>query len=136
VAQGDQLDDRSRVVSSFKRTATWWHVLGFLYGTAHYLIGTVSIILATTVASKPPFLGKNPDTFSNIAYLSALCTALLTFFTAKDSADRYIRAFHALQDEIELFEIDLARNYSHLEAARQRGDAIVGSRTGNTRRRK
>jgi len=77
----------------FRRS--WW--------LCHYFIGIVGVLAAITVANKPQFLQNLPLLLNGIAWLSAVCVALLTFLEPKKRARAYTAAWRILHKAIGTF---------------------------------
>jgi hypothetical protein len=69
----------------------WWFL--------HYLVGCVGVVASITTANKPMFLQPFPALANGIAWLSALCVALLVFLEPKRRARAYAAAWRILHKE-------------------------------------
>ena len=73
----------------------WWFL--------HYLIGGIGVVASITTANRPFFLHSLPALANGIAWISALCVALLVFLEPKRRARAYAAAWRILHKEIGLF---------------------------------
>ena len=73
----------------------WWRL--------HYLIGFVGVVASITAANKPQFMEGYPEWLNGIAWLSALCVALLVFLDPKRRGVAYTAAWRILHKEIGQF---------------------------------
>ncbi len=87
-----------------ERIYTSWNFFRKLWWFYHYLIGVVGVVAAITVANKPQVLEEIPVLLNSIAWLSALCVALLTFLEPKKRARAYTAAWRLLHKEIGKFQ--------------------------------
>ena len=117
--------ERKKKVDNFRIEARKWKRYSICLSLVHFIFGIAAIFFSVTVASKPPILGSNPDLFSNLAYFSALATAILTFLSAKDSADRYMTAYRTLQEMIDRYDADTTYTFDHVATAMRTATSIA-----------
>jgi hypothetical protein len=99
----------------------------------HYIIGISAILLSTLVASKPLWLAEMQISF--FAWIVAALTGLLTFLTPDKKADKYIRAWSALNSEITRYNANEARTVEDVLDAYNSGENIIHDTSPNERRR-
>jgi hypothetical protein len=118
-------DERKKRINNFRITAEDWKRKSRVLGGVHIILGIAAIVLSAAVASKPPMLGTNPDIFSDLAYCSAVATAILTFLSAKDRAARYMAAYRTLQEMIDRYDADTTYIFDHVATAMRTATAIA-----------
>ena len=76
----------------------WWFV--------HYFLGVGGTISAISVASNPKILQTIPYSIDLLAWLSAICMALITFLMPSRRAKAYKMAWRTLLDAVNRYEHD------------------------------
>jgi hypothetical protein len=97
-------EERLKKINNFRRAADNWQLKSRVLSAVHITLGIAAILLSAAVASKPPMFGADSEIFSNLAYCSAVATAILTFLSAKDRAARYMAAYRTLQEMIDRYD--------------------------------
>lgn len=96
---------------------TWWFV--------HYTIGISGVIAAITVANNPAFLQPYPTLLNGIAWLSAICVALLTFLEPKKRARAYAAAWRILHEKIGSYRYGQGAEAAELFVAAKEAEEII-----------
>jgi hypothetical protein len=121
---------RENFARVFRKTAVHWRCVGFLMTAIHVFCGVSAIFLSITVASKPSwFADGNSALWSNLAYLSACFSGLLTFLSAKQSGIRHTHGYRVLARSIDRFMDDPNFKESQLEAALEREEKLIQTHT-------
>ena len=80
-----------------------WGRLYITWIYAHYIMGTLAIMLTALAASK--FLGHYNSYWQDLLlFISAIMTALLTFWRPGEKADRYRAAWVLLGNQIDRYD--------------------------------
>ncbi|QCP54715.1 hypothetical protein FAZ95_38305 [Trinickia violacea] len=109
-------------IDTFRDEEATWSTKAMFYSFIHISFGVAAIVLSSLVASKPPLLHGNDALYQNLSWAAALCTALLTFFSAAKRASQFRRAARVLDTEIARFDGDPSYTINHVVRAR---DAAV-----------
>jgi hypothetical protein len=112
----EAIGDQVKLKNSWRRCFRGWTVV-------HYVIGICAILLSTLVAAKPVWLDEIH--ISVFAWLVAALTGLLTFLTPDKKADRYVRAWSALNSEITRYNTDQGHTVEDVLEACRYGENIV-----------
>jgi hypothetical protein len=91
----------------------------------NFCLGVGAVVLSSLVASKPPFLHGDDNAYKNMAWGAALCTSLLTFFSATKRAEKYREAVRILETEIVRYDGDQSYTINHVVKARDAGAKII-----------
>jgi hypothetical protein len=110
-----------------------WRVCFRGWTVVHYAIGISAIVLSTLAAAKPMWLGDMP--LSIVSWIVAACTGLLTFLTPDKKADKYIRAWSALNSEITRYNSNQTRTVEDVLDACHNGESIIHEIPLNEKRR-
>jgi len=119
--------DQVQIKNSWRRSYHIWTAI-------HYGIGIAALLLSTLVASKPAWLDSNQISF--VAWLVAAFTGLLTFLTPDKNADKFIRAWSALNSEIILYNADEDRTIEDIMDAYRQGQDIIYEGAQRDRRKR
>jgi hypothetical protein len=118
---------RKSAIDYFRITAKHWRWIGLTLGSVNIILGITAIFLSTTVASKPPIFGTNPNIFADLAYCSAVVTGILTFLSAKEAAARYTAASRTLEEMIGRYDDDMTYTYNDVAKTMHAAEAIIGA---------
>jgi hypothetical protein len=118
-------DERKKKINNFRIASDKWRDRSRDLSRVHMIFGIAAIVFSVTVASKPPIFGTNTDVFSDLAYLSALATAILTFLSAKDRAARYMAAYRTLQEMIDRYDADTTYTFDDVAKAMRTATSIA-----------
>ena len=102
----------------YKYFHKWWAV--------HYFLGIIGTICAITVASQPKFLLDIPYLLDALAWISAICMALITFLMPSRRAKAYVAAWRLLNDACNRFKLDQQFPIQELLDAVKKGEEIIG----------
>jgi hypothetical protein len=122
----EAIKDQVSLRDSWRRCFRGWTAV-------HYAIGISAILLSTLVASKPIWLGENQISF--VAWLVAAFTALLTFLAPDKKADKYVRAWSALNSEVTRYNTDQGHTVEDVLEACRDGENIIHETSPREKRR-
>jgi len=93
--------------------------------TVHYSIGIAALFFASLAASKTEALGLTPTITAWCAWLTVLCTALLTFLSAERKSNKYTRAWSILNNQIARYNADYQVQLKDVLESYTRGENII-----------
>ncbi len=111
----DEIDVHRRVWVRFNRR----------WKTLHYTLGIVATSFAITVAAQPGFLKAVPYLLEGIAWICAVCVALMTFLMPSRRARGYVAAARLLTDACNRYRLDPSFKIKHLLDAVKAGEAMI-----------
>lgn len=91
----------------------------------HYALGIVATSFAITVAAQPGFLKAVPFLLEAVAWLSAVCVALMTFLMPSRRARGYVAAARILTDACNRYRLDQSFKMKHLLDAVKEGEDMI-----------
>lgn len=91
----------------------------------HYVLGIVATCFAITVAAKPGFLKSVPYLLEAVAWVCALCIALITFLMPSRRARSYVAAARILTDACNRYRLDPNFKMKHLLDAVKEGEDLI-----------
>lgn len=97
---------------------TWWCI--------HYVLGIGGTIASITVASNPKFIVGVPSLLELLAWISAICIALITFLLPSRRAKAYVEAWRLLHDAVTRYEEDESYELQELLNAARKGEELIG----------
>ena len=97
----------------------WWFL--------HYLLGAVGTISSITVASQPKILINIPYLFDILAWIAAICIALITFLMPSRRAKAYVAAWRLLFHATNKFKHSDNGSIDELFEALKKGEELIGS---------
>lgn len=112
------LPDIESLRRSWMRARLFWSVV-------HYVLGTVATVTSISVAARPAFLVSLPPTLEILAYLSAVCIALLTFLVPARMGRGDIRAWRVLTVACNLYKHDPGFELAKLLKAVKEGEEYI-----------
>lgn len=83
-----------------------WHKYFHRWRFAHYVLGILGTVSSITVASNPKILASVPYSLDTLAWLSAVCIALITFLIPSKKAKSYVSAWRILYDAVGRYKHD------------------------------
>ena len=96
---------------------SWWRY--------HYIFGVLGTVSSITVASNPKFLSGVPYLLELLAWLAAVCIALITFLMPSRRAKAYVSAWRVLHDACTRYETDSTYQLQQLLDAAKRGEELI-----------
>ena len=103
----------------YKYFHRWW--------IAHYTFGALATACSITVASHPHFLQTIPYFIDIVAWLAAVCIALIVFLMPSRRARAYVAAWRLLCDACNRYKIDDNYQIKELLDAVKEGEKIIAS---------
>lgn len=93
----------------------------------HYLFGAVGTIFSITVASQPKILTNIPYLFDVLAWIAAICMALITFLMPSRRAKAYVAAWRLLNHAASKYKLSDNGSIDELLDAFKKGEELIGS---------
>lgn len=91
----------------------------------HYVLGVTATVFAITVASQPSLLKSVPGLLGVVAWISAICVALITFLVPLRRAKGYVEAARLLTDACNRYKLDPSFKMKHLLDALKEGEHLI-----------
>lgn len=102
-----------------------WHKYFHRWRLAHYLLGILGTVSSITVASNPKILASIPFAIDTLAWLSAVCIALITFLIPSKKAKSYVSAWRILYDAVGRYKHDSQVQMETLFDAVTSGEKLI-----------
>jgi hypothetical protein len=102
-----------------------WVKLNRRWRAIHYALGIAATICSITVAWQPPFLLTLPSVLPVLAWISALCISLATFFVPIRKAKGYVSAARILTDACNRYKFDHDYDIRELLNAVKLGEDLI-----------
>ena len=109
-------------------TLDFWVKHKFKWWKLHYGLGTIALVCSVTVASRPQFarlFSAAPMVLDILAWVSAICIALLTFLGPTRRARSYVAASRVLSDARNRYVNDPSYPIEKLLDAVQEGEDLI-----------
>lgn len=109
-------------------TLDFWLHHKFKWWRLHYGLGIVALVCSVTVASRPQFanlFSAAPTLLDVLAWVSAVCIALITFLGPTRRARAYVAASRVLSDARNRYVNDPTYPLEKLLDAVQQGEDII-----------
>lgn len=98
--------DKREIPAEVSKLVKAWYGYFHKWWVVHYLLGVGGTISAISVASNPKILQAIPYSIDVLAWVSAMCMALLTFLMPSRRAKAYKMAWRTLLDAVNRYQHD------------------------------
>jgi hypothetical protein len=119
---------REHAVAELDKYKDDWRRAFIFWYSAYYVLGLITIILSTLIASRPKMLGITDDGYGLAAWALAVFTGLSTFLNSGDRGSRYRRAWSILFSQLTRYKGDASYTVNHVLEAYNQGEAIIHER--------
>jgi hypothetical protein len=130
----EELERRIGAIHDHIKVKEQWLKCRKLWTALHYLIGILAIAFSSIAASKTDALGLSPTVVAWCAWLTVLCTALLTFLSAERKSNKYARAWSILNNQIARYKADYQIQLKDVLEAYTQGENIIFESDANAPR--
>lgn len=114
------------VPAQIQRLLNAWYFFFRLWWIYHYSLGIIGTVSSISVASNPKFMQGVPYLLDGLAWLAAICIALITMLTPSRRAKAYVSAWRLLRDACTRYETDPSFSLQKLLDTAKRGEEQIG----------
>jgi hypothetical protein len=121
------MNDLRSLPSEIQQLLSAWDRFFHAWWLFHYTLGIAGTIASITVASNPKILQGCPHVIDSLAWMSAICIALITFLMPSRRAKAYVAAWRLLNDACNRYKLDPTYPVQELLNAATKGEEIISS---------